>query len=422
MEAVAHSELSASPSSAGPATPARGMRKIYFVLEAINATATAYYFNYLFFYMRDHFGFGNRNNLMLTATHGCIYTITAWNAGRFALRHGYHFSLRLGFCGMVIALSTGAMVPRMFGYSRAGLVGEVCCLVLWTVSMCLTWPTLQALLSLGQAPTEMPHAAGMYNVVWATGAAFANLTGGALYQHFGGETLFWLPAAMHVAQLALMLRLSGAAPGLAPANTSASAASPVETIPPLNPRPIAKARTFLYLAWLANPFAYMAINGVLPVMPKLAANLGLDAAQAGLAGSVWFWARLGAFVWFYLWSGWHYRFRWLLAAFIALACSFTLTLLSPNVWILVAAELVFGLAVGLIYYSSLFYSMDVGESTSKRGGFHEAAIGLGVCTGPAIGVIALYILPEVPNAGIWAISTALLLGLVPFTIIKKRGA
>jgi len=46
------------------------LRRYYFVLEGLNGVAAAYYFNYLFFYMRDHFGFGNRHNLMLTALHG----------------------------------------------------------------------------------------------------------------------------------------------------------------------------------------------------------------------------------------------------------------------------------------------------------------------------------------------------------------
>ncbi len=418
MEVAAHPEAIPGRPPGLTARPARSLRKLYFVLEAVNSMATAYYFNYLFFYMRDHFGFGNRNNLMLTATHGCIYMFSAWNAGRFAHRHGYHFSLRLGFSGMAVALFAAALIPRALGYSHGALAAQVGCLVLWTVSMCLTWPTLQALLSRGQPPSGMPRTAGIYNMVWACGAATANLSGGALVQHFGGETLFWLPAGLHVIQVLLLawVAKTGAAE-----DTPSIASRGIETVPPLNPRPIARARTFLYLAWLANPFAYMAINGVLPVMPKLAANLKLDDAQAGLVGSVWFWVRLGAFVWFFLWPGWHYRFRWLLSAFIALAVSFTLMLLSPHVWLLIVTEVIFGLAVGLIYYSSLFYSMDVGESTGKRGGIHEAAIGLGVFTGPAIGVSALSLLPRVPNAGIWAISGALLLGLVPFCLIKKRG-
>jgi len=78
--------------------------------------------------------------------------------------------------------------------------------------------------------------------------------------------------------------------------------------------------------------------------------------------------------------------------------------------------------VGLIYYSSLFYSMDGGASKGKSGGIHEAAIGVGIFGGPAVGSSALYFLPHVHNAGILAISTVLALGLIPFLWIRKRFA
>lgn len=412
--------LQPSPRTA-PATPGSARRKLrfsYFTLEALNGLAAAYYFNYLFFYMRDHFGFGNRNNLMLTALHGFVYMFSAWNAGGLAQKLGYKFCLRVGFSGMGLALVLGGLVPKVFGYSPSAMVAQFAVLVLWTLSMCFTWPTLQAALSHHETPARMSRTAGIYNMIWAAGAAVAYLTGGALLEKFGGETLFWLPAGLHLIQLVILARLPKADADVTPAPV---AEGDTEIVLPLHPQPTAKARTFLYLAWLANPFAYIAINGILPVIPKLSANLGLSHADAGLVCSVWFWVRLGAFVWFWLWPGWHYRFSWLLGAFIALAASFTAILLSSQIWMLLAAQVVFGLAVGLIYYSSLFYSMDVGESKGKRGGIHEAAIGMGVFTGPTVGVTALYLLPAHPNAGTWAISSALLLGLLPFLLIKRKG-
>ena len=40
--------------------------------------ATAYYFSYLFFYMRMKFGFSNRENLFLAALNGFIYIFGSW--------------------------------------------------------------------------------------------------------------------------------------------------------------------------------------------------------------------------------------------------------------------------------------------------------------------------------------------------------
>jgi hypothetical protein len=46
------------------------------------------YFNYLYFFFRDQFGFDNRHNLALAALIGLIYTLASWQAGKFAQRCG----------------------------------------------------------------------------------------------------------------------------------------------------------------------------------------------------------------------------------------------------------------------------------------------------------------------------------------------
>jgi MFS family permease len=150
----------------------------------------------------------------------------------------------------------------------------------------------------------------------------------------------------------------------------------------------------------------------------LTEHFGLTATYAGFVCSVFFWGRLAAFLWFWLWPGWHYHFGWLLAAFLALIGSFIAILLSSQVWMLIASQAVFGLAIGLIYYSSLYYSMDAGASQGKSGGLHEAAIGIGTFLGPATGAAGLYFFPNDPNAGTWNITALLMLGLVLFLIVR----
>ena len=102
--------------------------------------------------------------------------------------------------------------------------------------------------------------------------------------------------------------------------------------------------------------------------------------------------------------------------------SFAALLLVSNLALIVMAQLAFGLAVGLIYYSSLFYSMDVGQETQgEHGGFHEALIGVGIFLGPAVGASTLQLAGDVPHAGIWAVSGLLALGLpLLFALNWKR--
>jgi hypothetical protein len=165
------------------------------------------------------------------------------------------------------------------------------------------------------------------------------------------------------------------------------------------------------MAWLANPFAYIAINTLLAVIPGIAAKFQMSPMLAGFVCSLWCFVRLGAFVLLWRWPGWHYRFRWLVTAFALLILAFVAILIAPNLAVLVAAQVFFGAAIGLIYYSSLFYSMDASDTKSEHGGIHEAAIGAGNFIGPAVGAAALQFAAQSPNAGAFAVSALLLCGL-----------
>jgi predicted MFS family arabinose efflux permease len=173
------------------------------------------------------------------------------------------------------------------------------------------------------------------------------------------------------------------------------------------------------MAWLANPFAYIAINTFIPMLPTLAAHFHLTPMFAGFACSLWCFVRFGTFVVLWFWTEWHYRFRWLVAAFVLLIVSFAAILIVPNLVAVLAAQIVFGIAIGLIYYSSLFYSMDAGEDKGEHGGIHEAAIGVGNCIGPAVGAVSLQWVPQYANSGAIAVSGLLLIGLGGLVAIWK---
>jgi len=373
-----------------------------FVLAGLNSVATTCYFYYVYFFMQERFGFGRMQNLILAALLGFIYTFASISCGRFAHRRGYFLSLRVGFFVMAAVLALGSRLNT--------IAAHVVVMVICDIGMCFTWPTLEAMVSEGEPPTRLQRAVGIYNIVWASGGAIAYFTGGAMLEKLGLRSLFLVPSVMQAAQLALVFCLEKSRP----AGGSIAAAESIDLQaghPPLNPRPIGKARAFLTMAWLANPFAYLAINTVIAVTPSIAKELKLSPMFAGFFCSAWLFARIGAFALLRLWPGWHYSFRWLIGAYSAMVAGFALLLLAPDLPLLMAAQLVFGLAVGLIYYSSLFYAMDVGGNKSEHGGFHEAAIGAGSCAGPAIGAAALHFFPNAPAGSAWAVSGMLMIGL-----------
>lgn len=385
----------------------RQLKTGYFVIEGLNSFGTTYYFYYFYFFMQQQFGFGDKANLALAALNGFVYMFAAWWGGRFAQRTGYFTALKLGFALMSSALLLGAQVESASG--------QIVVMLVAVIGMCFTWPTLEALVSEGETPVGLQRMVGIYNVVWATTGAIAYFIGGALLDHLGLRSMFFVPATIFGIQLALTFWLERGARSVPSVPTSIS---PEPYAPRANPRPIARTKMFLRLAWLANPFAYIAINTLVAVMPGVAQRLELSTTQAGFFCSVWCFARLGAFWGLWLWPGWHYRFRWLVASYLALLATFALILTVPSLAVLVLAQLVLGAAIGLIYYSSLFYSMDVGETKGEHGGIHEAAIGLGNFAGPAVGAASLHFLPQYANSGALAVSALLLCGLGGLLVIR----
>jgi predicted MFS family arabinose efflux permease len=389
----------------------RRLKPWYFFLEGLNAFAASYFFNYLFFHLRDQFGFGSRANLLVAALHGLVYMCFAWPAGRYAQRRGYFAALRVGFAGMGLPLVLGSCFP-------ASATVQIGVFALWTLGMSFTWPALEALASEGEPPEGLPRMIGIYNVVWAGAGALAFFTGGAIFQALGTRGLYFVPAALHGLQLALVAWLARQTSGRARvAERPAMAEHQPEAAAYQQP---VSPQVFLQMAWWANPFAYIAMNTVQPVIPSIAQRLELSTAAAGVFASVWLFARLGTFALLWKWTGWHYRFRWLLASFVLLVASFAGLLLLPSLGWLVAAQLAFGLAVGQIYYSSLFYSMDVGETKGEHGGLHEAAIGVGLFLGPTVGGAAVYLVPSQPHASVWAVGALLVAGLAGLAGLRLR--
>jgi MFS family permease len=380
----------------------------YFVLEALNSVATTYYFFYLFFFMAREFGFRNQENLLLAAANGLVYMTSAWCGGKFGQRFGYFLALRLGFATMALALLTGAFATS--------IPGHIMVMVSCTLGMGFTWPNLEALVSEKETPSELPRVIGIYNMIWAGMGSIAFFSGGALLEKLGLRSMFWVPVSIQLVQLAFLSWLERRPPTeLSPATMPKLASAPA-----LNPRPIARAKMFLRLAWFANPFAYVAINTVVAVVPGIARKLQLSPMLAGFFCSVWLFARLGTFFGLWLWSGWHYRIRWFVAAYVLLIAGFTVIQLGSVLWIVMLAQIAFGMALGLIYYSSLFYSMDVGETKGEHGGIHETVIGLGIFAGPAIGGTTLFLYPQYPNSGALAVAGALLAGFIGLLVLVAR--
>jgi predicted MFS family arabinose efflux permease len=382
-------------------TPRQIIKFSCFTLEGLNSFATVFYFNYLYFLMRDDFGYGNKRNLALAAALGLVYAISAVQTGKFAQRRGYFAALKVGFSTMAVFLIAGLLLHLFWKTA----FGQIACSIGVTGGMCFIWPTLEAFASDGETADGLPRIVGIYNVVWAVTAALAFFIGGTLIHLFKYECLFILPLAIVLGMLAFTAWLHRHATEMARDTVKAAATKHTPHQPASQ-----NAKVFLRMAWLANPFAYIAIQTLIAVIPGIAAKFQMSPMLTGFVCSLWYFVRFGAFVALWHWEGWHYRFRWLATAFVILILSFATILMSPNFVVLITAQIFFGAAIGLIYYSSLFYSMDAGDTRGEHGGIHEAVIGVGNCVGPAVGALSLQFLPQYANSSAIAVSILLVCG------------
>src|SRR4051812_24623133 len=163
----------------------RQLKTGYFALAAFNTVATCYFSTYLFFFLHHHFGFGNRQNLWVSALYGFIYTFAAWQCGRFAQRRGFLTSLKVGFTGLALVMFAGAFV--------SSLTATLCIVAAYSVVLLFTWPALEALVSENETQSGVQQMVGVYNCTWAAAAAFAYFTGGKLYDSSDRGAVFWLP-------------------------------------------------------------------------------------------------------------------------------------------------------------------------------------------------------------------------------------
>ncbi|MGH7979921.1 MAG: MFS transporter, partial [Limisphaerales bacterium] len=342
---------------------------------------------------------------------GLVYSFAAWQTGKFAQRRGYFSALKIGY--VIMALSLAAGLALSFVWPRAW--AEVIIAIAVNIGMCFIWPTLEAFVSDGETAAQLPRMVGIYNVIWALTAALAYFTGGSLIKAFGYKIIFMLPLAIMLGMLALALWLQGQANEMTREAAESAACARPKPHRPASPR----AKVFLRMAWLANPFAYIAIQTLIAVIPGIAAKFHLSPMLAGFACTLWYFVRVVAFVALWRWPGWHYRFHWLAASFVVLIASFATIVMAPNLVVLVVAQIFLGAAIGLIYYSSLFYSMDAGDTKGEHGGIHEAAIGMGNCIGPAIGALSLQFAPQYTNSAGVAVSLLLVCGFAGLLTIWK---
>ncbi len=333
------------------------------------------------FYAQRALGWSPATIALAQITIGVLTAIGSVLGGRVIERRGCRASLKLGLVGLAAGALAGWVLPE--GWNMVSAI------VLVAGFQGFIWPAIEAALTRGEPQHRVQHLVGMYNLGWSGASGFAFFITTPLMSAFGLRAMFALPLALYLWNMFLVWRVLPDYDSIPDEHHMVVDSEGVELTPQ-------QRHAFRLLGWLANPMAYVAINVIVTYNPVVAQRIGVNFATSSSWFSLWFYVRMLAFDLLRRWSGWHYRPGMLFAAFGMAMLGFAGMVLAPSLWVHVLAQVLFGLSIGLLYQSSLFYSMAGSEEKGTHGGFHESFIGLGIATGASMAFLGDRVAPQHP--------------------------
>ncbi len=318
--------------------------------------------------------------LAMAAGGGAIYTLSAIFGGRWVDRIGPR---------RMATFMTLACIPIALLGAAAAFYRSLWALVLLILLLNLTtgalWPSIESALTRCPGKLRLTSRITLYNISWSSTSFVASCVVGSMALGLTWPGVFITAAVLSAAACLIITFFSIPQAQMPPGHIEDSPQEQLRTKAILaSPR----SHTLLHMAWMSNMLSYVAANTVLPIMPTITVLLGIKSyAVATAIGSIWALARIAGFLLTTFWTGWHYRLSWMMIAFGALLVGTVSLLLSPSIVILVLSQILFGLAVALLYSGSLYYAMHLGSGSGANAGIHEALIGVGTVVGPGLAAV-----------------------------------
>lgn len=309
-----------------------------------------------------------------------VYVVSALSFGRLSDRVSPHRMAMLGACLRVFVVL--ALVRT------DSLTTIYLCMPGLGIANGLFWPGVQGGLGRVVDAGGLSGAVGWFNMAWSSGKMWGFALGGLLSDAGGFALPLWVSAAATLAVLPLIPgQLAGRrprevapmplgemeAPGSSP-SIAARRGVGTGTVPELAQ---SARRTWRTVGWLANSVLF-GVGATLNFQyPKFMDAQGMSGTDFGIFLGLVYLVQTATFAVLGRWRGWHHRLRYLLGSQgVALACLGGL-LLAGTRWEVWALAPGIGVALGVSYAASLYYSL-LGESgTGRSSGYHEAVLGSG---------------------------------------------
>ena len=369
---------SANPSNHQSA--AQGASPLWLVLlfTFANSLGSAVLNAGIYFLAENRFEFSNLENYGLGLLYGLTYIPAAMAVGPLLRRlpAGSTWANPRGVLVVIMLLMAAAcmlpvLVPR--AWTVWALVG------IYSPLSGMLWPIVESYVSGGRSGKVLRSAIGKFNVAWSSALVIAMFAMSPFVKTRPLDVLTAL-AAVQVFS-ACILVLFRRTPG-SHGHEAHTQHPPVYT-------------QLLRFLQVLLPVAFMFLAALGPSLPGAGRALGLRPEYGPLLPAIWMAARVLTFCTLERWDGWHGRW-WtpmlgvgcLLAGFAAAALTPRLMAGTPlSVPAVIVGLAVFGIGVGIVYCSALYYAMEVGSADVDAGGTHEMLIGIGYSVGPACGLI-----------------------------------
>ena len=378
-----------------------------YAIEGLLSFAANLLFVGIFFYTTKVFGWDLLRNFLLAAAQGAVYIAASLTSQKLAAI--------LGGRRLLLFANVALAAVSLVGVFSSHVTILIAVIILYVPLMGLNWPVLEAAAAANADPHTMSRRIGLYNLIWAGTGALAVAVQGTILR-IDPRGVFLLPLLIHVAIVIWILVTRGY--GDSTQSTAAAAAHPH-----LDPEPeLLRQRTLaLWLSRIALPSTYVVIYGVSALMPLLPTVKALDTAAQTAVGSVWMISRFATFGLLGATVFWHTRPRLLLAAAVLMGAAFVgVTRESAGLPMMIAAQVLLGAALGLIYTASLYFGMVLSDASPEHAGYHEALIGVGQVLGPTAGALTQWAYPGSIPAGATAVSALVAISLVAASIAAAK--
>ncbi|HXK20295.1 MAG TPA: MFS transporter [Polyangiaceae bacterium] len=338
-----------------------------FILTFLESIAATLLQRGVYFYTHENLGFSQNQNLWVAFGFGATYIIGAFTSHGLCTRFGER------------RLLLGCIAALLVIHSLLALFPAAWCLVVGVFATAivqgLKWPVVESYVSAGRAPKQLLPILSRYNVTWATAGFVAIGVTGLIVGTHVPSLFFWLPAALNVGAIALALRLPEKPLHLDHSHPERPAAGELQ-----------RMRALLGSARWSMTGSYALLYVLAPLMPSVLAQLALPVTLATPVASILDAVRVVTFGALGAFAGWHGKRAPMWLTLAALPTAFLLILLGNSLPLVIAGEVVFGIAAGFSYTSALYYALVSENASVDAGGAHESLIGIGIGLGPLSGL------------------------------------